>query len=234
MSHGIYKALRGAVALEKSLDVVADNVSNASTSGFRGRKVAFAEVMVATAHGDERTVRSDLGAVDPTAGAMRNTGRPLDVAIEGPGYFVLDTPQGPRLTRNGALSINSEGALVGSGGHLVLGKDGGPIVLPEASSTPNIAPDGAVSVGTDALGSLWVANPSPDAMEAEGAWFRPSAPLAPAGEGGHRLVSGALESSNVNVIQGMLDLIRVTRTYESLTRAIEMENELDTRTARGG
>ena len=234
MTQGIYKALRGAVAHEKSLEVVADNVANANTTGFQGRKVTFSQVLMTTGNGPQPTVRADLSALDTTAGAIRSTGRPLDVAIEGRGYFVLETPQGPRLTRNGSFSVNADGALVGSGGALVLARDGGPIVLPEPGDTPLIAPDGTVTVGTESVGSIWVTEPAASTLESEGTLLRSSEGLPASEPGQHRLVSGALESANVNVIQGMLDLIRVTRTYESLTRAIEMENELDTRTARGG
>lgn len=116
MSDGIYTAASGALARVHEIDVISNNLANASTHGFRSQEVVFREVLADAkgAAGDEfRQSVADATVVRGGQGQLQQTSRPLDVALEGPGYFVMQSPDGPVFTRNGHFSINNKGVLVG-------------------------------------------------------------------------------------------------------------------------
>lgn len=239
MSDGIYVALSGAIAQQRALDVVANNVANAATTGFRASRVSFREAVANArgAGGPDDPLRYAVVArvrADATEGALTTTGRPLDAAIQGRGYFAVETPAGPRYTRNGAFVVAADGVLRGLGGAAVLDASERPLRLPEAARDVRIEADGSVVADGASVGRLRIVTfASPDALENEGAGLlRPAAGAAPEEARTPVLALGALEGSNVNAVAGLTDLIAATRGFDAFQRVIASFRQIDERTAR--
>src|SRR5262245_17807512 len=141
------------VALARELSVIANNLANMNTTGFKAESAVFQEYLMPVANagdfnGSDRVLRYVQDRAtwhDLSQGSTQNTGNPLDVVIDGAGFLVVQTPRGERYTRNGALQINSQGQLVTSEGYQVQG-DNGPIVLQQLDRDISISPDGNVTV----------------------------------------------------------------------------------------
>lgn len=231
MGSGIYIAAAGAVAQDTALSAVANNISNAATAGFRAARVHFSEALT-QAQGNDSHYVGVKGIVDDTSqGALRMTGNALDMAIDGDGYFTIETPDGARYTRAGEFTLDAEGRLVTTNGYQVTGDDGGPILIPPGAIL-SVAEDGTLSSGAEELGRLAVVRFAPNSLRHTGSnlYEATGAPLDDGTE--PRVVSGAVEQSNVNAARGVVDLIKVSRTYEALHRVIENFRQLDQRTAR--
>jgi flagellar basal-body rod protein FlgF len=172
-------------------------------------------------------------ATDGSAGALVKTGNPLDVALDGDGFFGVETARGVRWSRAGNLRLDAEQRLVTGDGNPVRARGGGAITLPQSAQEIVVAEDGTISADGEAVGAIELARFAPNAVAREGAsLFAARGPALP-GEG-PKVVSGALESGNFNVVRGVVDLVRVSRTYDALHRMIESYREMDERTARGG
>ena len=150
MQNALLVGLSRQIALARELDVVANNIANLNTTGYKADGSLFEEYLVPAARADQTGSRvsfvRDRGTWhDMSQGAIEHTGNPLDVAIDGNGFLVVQTPRGERYTRNGALQINATGQLVTSDGDPVLG-DGGPIALQPTDRQVSISHDGTISV----------------------------------------------------------------------------------------
>jgi|JI10StandDraft_1071094.scaffolds.fasta_scaffold28396_2 flagellar basal-body rod protein FlgF len=231
MSDGIYVAAAGAVAQSNALDVTANNVANASTTGFRAARVTFAEALSRARSPDVALVGGLTPAVDLQPGAIATTGNPLDVALDGDGYFAVDAPGGVRYTRAGAFEVDATGTLRTTSGLAVRSADGGPLQIPTEATQISIGEDGAVSTELGPVGSLALATFAPGAMRHDGGSLFTAAGAPTAGPP-PRVVQGALEGSNVNVVRGVVDLVKVSRTYESLLRMIQGFHDVESRAAR--
>ena len=150
MQNAILVGLSRQVALAREMDVVANNIANLNTTGYKADGMVFEEYLSSAARADMTGTRisfvQDRGMWhNMSQGAAVQTGNPLDVAIDGPGFLVVQTPQGDRYTRNGSLQINATGQLVTNDGYTVLG-DGGPITLQPNDRQIQISRDGTISV----------------------------------------------------------------------------------------
>jgi flagellar basal-body rod protein FlgG len=226
MAEGIYIATAGAVARQHRLEIVANNLANVDTTGFRAQEVGFQEVLRDEVEApNRRLVSVGRTFTSPRPGSLRQTNNPMDLAIEGRGFFVV----GPQnlLTRTLTLQVGEGGVLQDSFGRTVAGT-GGPIYVDglepvTVGGRGEVVQRGeiidrlrTVAVGTERglqpMGvGLLQATPdsgSPIAVEAQ-------------------VVAGALEGSNVNALQSMVDLIRLNRDYQSLSRAISSYREAD-------
>lgn len=229
MGNGIYVAMSGAVAQDRALDVVANNVANARTTGYRAERIAFNEVL--NEKDQLSYVDADRTEMDATHGALVATDNAMDLALEGDGWFAVQTPQGTRYTRDGAFSLDADGALVDASGNAVRGAGGAEIVVPPDAAYVSIDSEGNVYADEDPVGQIEVVRFKDKQLTREGAnLFRASG--RPIRDELPAVVSGYLESSNFNTIRGMVDLVRISRTYESLHRMIENYREIDQRTAR--
>jgi flagellar basal-body rod protein FlgF len=234
MENALLIGLSRQVALGRELDVIANNMANVTTNGFKARSSRFAEHLmpVASAETFPRPDRRlsyviDAGTpLDITAGPIERTGNPLDVAIKGVGFFVVQTQAGERYTRSGAFELNPQGQLVTSEGHVVLG-DNGPIAFTPQESGFNIAPDGTVTSSQGQRGRLRLVRfDNPQLLGNEGQnLFSSPAPPQPAGNAS-RLESGALERSNVKPVTEMSRLIEVNRSYASVAQMVARMDEL--------
>ncbi|QHE88068.1 flagellar basal-body rod protein FlgF [Hydrogenophaga sp. BPS33] len=228
MDKMIYTAMTGANAAQYRQQVLANNLANVSTPGFRAELDAFRSVPV---RGDGASTR--VFALEATSGhsdlpgSVSQTGRLLDVAARGNAYFAVQGLDGTEAyTRAGALEVDPNGTLVNPAGLPMLG-DGGPIVVPEGAQV-NIATDGTVSarVGQQppqTVGRLKMVTPDQDnpLRRSEDGLFRgPQGDALPASDVA-RLESGSLEGSNVNPMEAMIGMIAVGRQFEVQMRMLQ-------------
>jgi flagellar basal-body rod protein FlgF len=252
MSDGIYSAASGAVAQQQALNAVANNVANVNTVGFKADKTVFAEVMkkVKSQLPQEPALRyatvSQL-AVDNQPGALKVTGRNLDVGLHGDGYLTVRTPQGERYTRAGSFVLDNEGVLRSPGGYEVLKvgrkltKDpneipaGERITIRRDTKEILIGQDGYISADGVKVGQLKLIqfDKQEDALR-EGLTLFTNAPgKKPKVAGPNMTVEqGYLETANVNAVSGMNELIMVSRSFEALEKVIDTFRQIDDRTAR--
>ncbi len=206
------------VALERKLDVVASNVANSDSTGFRARELSFREYLKPEREVDETGKKErPLSLVDPRfqfsnliQGALQQTGNPLDLAIQGEGYFVIKTGPGDRYTRAGRLMIDGSGQIVTPAGEPVMGKSG-PIRVPPNDGEVSVAADGTVSTKRAVLGQLRLVRfANPEVLRPLGqSLLRTDQTPTDLSPGQARLISGALEKSNVESISEMSRLADV-------------------------
>ncbi len=211
MSNAIYSALSRQTALSQELASLANNIANASTAGFRGDGQIFSEYVNAVPGGPSIS-QTRIGGrlINRAQGDLVQTGGALDLAIEGEGFFVVETPQGDRLTRAGAFQRNERGLLASSDGHLVQGAGGGPIAVTDGDLV--ISADGVISAGGAVIGQLRVATAEPTLLVREGTTlFRAEGPLADIAP---VVRQGFIEASNVKPVLELSRLIEVQRAFE--------------------
>jgi flagellar basal-body rod protein FlgF len=222
------------MALQRTVDIVANNVANSSTTGFKREGIEFGTLMskLNGANGENTSFVIDKSTYrDTSAGAISSTGNPLDLAIQGPGYFQVQTASGAtQYTRNGAFHTDNQGQLVTSTGQPVLSDGGQPILLPDGASDVTISGDGFITaqVGTGStraqLGKIGVVSfdNEQQVVPSGGGLFTTTQTGTPVT--GNAIVQGAIEQSNVKPISEMTDLIRIQRAYEQATNMITNEN----------
>ena len=234
MENALLIGLSRQVALGRELDVIANNMANVTTNGFKARSSRFREYLmpVASAETFPRPDRRlsyviDAGTpLDTRSGPIEHTGNPLDIAIKGDAFLAVQTPAGERYTRNGALEINPQGQLVTSDGHPVLGENG-PITFTPQESGFEIAPDGTVTSNQGQRGKLRLVRfENPQALHNEGSnVFSAPNQGQPAGNTS-RVESRALERSNVKPVVEMSRMIEVNRNYTSVAGMVQRIDEL--------
>jgi flagellar basal-body rod protein FlgF len=237
VSSGIWVAASGASAQMTALDATANNLANATTPGYKAEQAVFQEHLATALLGGKARTEMRYASVaevspDLRSGPLHVTQRPLDVAIDGEGYFTVQTPRGERYTRAGAFQVGPGSTLVTAQGYPVLGA-GGPITLPAEGASPEIGQDGVVRVNGEEVGQLQVVNfDEPRALQKDGDQLFKALPQA--GEPLPALVQlqgGALELPNVSIVKGMTDLVSATRAFEALERAVEAYSDLERRAA---
>jgi flagellar basal-body rod protein FlgF len=231
MPGGAYSALSGMRTRLEELDRLAADLANVSTVGYkteRSAKLASERDEFATALESAVDVVMGGKKIDFRPGLIASTGRDLDVAIDGSGFFAIETPAGDRYTRNGSFSRRADGTLTTSTGEPVLG-EGGPITLP--NGPVNISDDGTITSGTTVVGRLQVVQfaSERDLIRESGAIFRALTGATPE-PAEVRLVTGSIEQSNVNMVDRMAKLTELTRNFESLNKGVTtLMNDLDGR-----
>jgi flagellar basal-body rod protein FlgF len=225
----IYLAMSGAKASLQRQDVLANNLANASTTGFRAELQAFRAVPV---RGDGATTRvyaleSTVG-YDASSGSVQATGRPLDVAMRGNAWLAVQGLDGTEAyTRAGALEVSPEGQLVTPSGLPVMG-DGGPITVP-ANAAVEVASDGTITakVGNQRpqqLGKLKLVTPEAPMTRGTDGLFRAADGDLPA-DATARLQSGALEGSNVSPVETMVAMIAASRQFEQQMKMLQSADQ---------
>lgn len=229
MDSGFYAACTALMARTQALDMVANNLANVSTPGFRAEHDIFRSLLTGSSmypmSGLNQAVNnySVLGntQLDFTQGNLQKTGNDLDLAIQGSGFFVVKTPAGQVYTRNGNFHLSPKGQLATAEGDLVMGATGEPIDI--VGGPVNISPDGTISVNGALTGQLKVVDFPPGTnLESVGATYY-SAPLKseiPATQAS--IQQGSLEASNVNPVSAAVELVTVQRYAELMQRALSM------------
>ncbi len=222
-----YVTLTRQSGLLREMQVLAHNVANLSTTGFRREGVLFSEY-VRRLEDDEATLSMAAANARQTfldQGTLSHTGGTLDLAIEGGGFFLLETPNGERLTRAGHFMRNAEGEMVNADGHRLLDAGGAPIFLPADAGPIGIARDGTISVAGEPLAQIGLVVPGADwqLRRDGGTLLQATEDLLPAEAA--VLHQGFLEDSNVNPITEMARMIAVQRAYEAGQNFLEREDE---------
>ncbi|MCS7263451.1 MAG: flagellar hook basal-body protein [Armatimonadetes bacterium] len=225
MSIGIYNTASAMMMRMGEIDIIAHNLANAETPGYKTQKLSFRNF-------GETFLWSILGSINRTparlplgvtvnaqrlnlqTGSMRPTSNPLDVAIDGDGWFVVQTPQGIRYTRKGNFALSRDGTLVTSEGFAVLGDNNQPVRIPtNAVSSVRISETGEIFIGNQRLGRLQVVTIQSVRPAGEGYYTGVNPRPANA-----RIAQGMLESSNVQVVTELVRMLNALRSYEAAAR----------------
>jgi len=238
MDNAVLVGLSRQVGLAREMDVVANNIANLDTTGYKADGSLFETFLASAARAGETGGRvsfvRDRGVWhDMSQGPIERTGNLLDVAIDGQGFLVVQTPRGERYTRNGVLQINANGQLVTSDGYPVLG-DGGPITLQPTDRQVSISRDGTVSVREgnstvdSARGKLrLVTFANLQQLQKDGSsTFRPPADMQPQPTTEASLIQGAVEKSNVRGVVEISRMIEITRSYTQIDNLLQQQNDL--------
>ena len=237
MVKGIYHLAAGMVARQRNLEVIANNLANASTVGFKEERVAFRNTLNSSSSisrnpvtAGEKFVVASRGTQNAhQQGTLKQTENPLDLAIVGDGYFVVETENGPAYTRDGRFQLNAEGELVNLNGYRVL-TTGGPIQIPEGNL--KISSDGELILKAydtpieqvlDRFLVVTFENPSSLQPGRDGLLFTQQRPFE---LDQARLQVGYLEESNVDMVSQMIEMIEVSKMYEASAKAVQTSDNI--------
>lgn len=233
MENALLVGLSRQVALTRELDVVANNVANIDTNGFKRRSSIFQEYISPTAR-DELFKNSDKRVsyvidqgttLNFASGPLAHTDNPIDVAIKGDGLFAVQTPTGERYTRDGSFSFNAQGELVTANGHQVL-TDQGVFRLKNTETGFSIAADGTISTSEGQKGRIKVVRFNNIQSLNNLGSNEYSSPDRPATVANPQLEVGSIEKSNVNAILEMSRLIEINRSYQSVANMMSQTDAL--------
>ncbi|MGF7177528.1 flagellar basal-body rod protein FlgF [Azospirillum doebereinerae] len=231
MENQLYIGLSRQMALRRQLDVVANNIANMNTAGFRGERTLFETAMEAggrkptdrIAFTIDRSTYTDL-----RSGSFSATGNPYDVALDGDGFLAVQTPDGVRYTRDGRMRRDADGQLVTANGHPVLDDGRRPITINSDTSTVSIAADGLVSADGNVVARLGLSRfDNPQALTQTGdLLFEAGNGVEPRPAPDTRLVQGKIEQSNVQGIAEIGRMMDLTRDYQAVTRMVDDGQDL--------
>jgi len=227
MQGSLYVSLSSQIALERRLTTLADNVANANTTGFRATEVKFNEVMANTGSTDVSFVDQGQDYLTTANGGLKTTGSPFDFAIRGDAWFMIETPTGKMLTRDGRFTLTDQGQLVNIDGHPVLDPGEAPIQLDPEAEAPKAGRDGGLTQEGFRRGAIGMFQ----ADLSQGFTRKASLGIVPVVQpepmvdvANAGLVQGYIENSNVNAMAEMSRLIMISRAFEnaaSMTKATE-------------
>jgi flagellar basal-body rod protein FlgF len=224
-------AASGLRARMESLDLLANNVANASTGGYKADREFYSLYQAAEADDSGSMPLIERPWIDHTQGPIHSTGSPFDLAISGKGFFVVDGPSGPLYTRNGGFQLSAAGRLVTSEGYPVRNTNGGALDLQSALPV-EISKDGTVVQSGNAVGQIETADfASTSGLAKQGAnYFRNVDPsVKPAAASGASIEQGKLEGSNTGSAESAVRLVSVMRQFEMLQRAVTLGAEMNRR-----
>lgn len=231
MENASYVALSRQTALWRQLEVVANNMANSNTPAYKGEQTMFVEHLSKSrsadrAMGNKVAFVQDIGLVrDVREGTLVKTDNKLDVAIHGDGFFVIDTAEGQRFTRNGHFRLDEAGMLVTTEGAAVMQTGDTPIILAPNESRIEIARDGTVSSENGVVGKLHIVKfQNEQELRKVGASLYDS-PSAPEDVVRPQVHQGMLEESNVEPIVEITKMIDIMRTYQGVQNLIDVEHE---------
>lgn len=221
-------------ALAEQYRAIAHNLANVSTPGYKRLQTSFVRVLEAAAAGAGEATSPPSGQISPDTtvdfrqGALTQTGHRLDLALDGSGFFVVESPDGTLYTRNGKFRTNAQGQLTDASGRTVVG-EGGPLIIPTTVSlaSVSVSPDGTVAAGSQAIGKLKIVDfedPSQLTPVGDHCLEAPGT-VQPIAAETTRVRQGFFESSNVSAIEELIGLITVTRLYEANVKALTVQDE---------
>lgn len=231
MDNSFMVGLSAQQVLRQRMDMTANNLANMTTTGFKAERLVMRELVEkpATANEDPGKIAFVDGWMlqrDFSVGPLTRTGNPLDAAIEGDGFFVVQTDNGEAYTRDGGFAIDGEGRLITRSGHVVVG-EGGPIAIDPEAGDIQIRADGAVVQNDVEAGRLRiVAFDTPEALEKLGQNLWGASDEATRAPDTIKIAGGFLEQSNVNPIAELTQMISISQQYQSVARIISQSDEL--------
>ena len=235
MSGGAYIALSGLRTRAEQLDRLAADIANVNTAGYKSERVTTTAV---ERPNFDKALQSAIdvapapGFLDFRNGSIENTGRDLDLAIDGRGFFVVDTPNGPRYTRAGQFSRRADGVLTTADGLVLQGDNNTPVRL-QTTGQVAVEPDGTIRSGATVAGKLRIVDFDDYAVlgREDGTKFRAQAGATPTVVSPTtRIRGGALEQSNVTMVERMAYMTEVYRSFEALQKGVSvLMNDIDLR-----
>ena len=220
-----YATLNRQSGLMREMGVVANNIANSSTTGFRREGVVFSEYVVALGQDPSLSMAYASGRqVDLSQSTLSQTGGQFDLAIQGEGFFLIETPQGERLTRAGSFTPSAEGELVTPDGYRLLDAGGAPVFVPPDARGVAIAADGTLSADGQAIAQIGLWQPSdPLTLRHQSGTLFEGGELEPAE--GATIQQGMLEDSNVEPVSEIARMIEVQRAYELGQKFLDAEDQ---------
>lgn len=231
MDNPVYITLSRQLALFRDMDVTANNLANVNTSGFQTNHVLFTSYLAQDNGRGKMAFAHDISSYrDLTGGTMRQTENTLDTAISGEGYYTVSTPLGPRYTRQGSFTLDTDGTLVSQQGYPVLDQNGQPITFSQDDKEIVIGEAGNVSVDGEDRATIGVVQfENPHLLQRVGdSLFDTEETPAPATEA--RVLQGVLENSNVQPVLEMTHMIDLSRGVSSTAKFIEVMYDLQRKT----
>ncbi|KCZ57476.1 flagellar hook-basal body complex protein [Hyphomonas chukchiensis] len=225
MSNAIYATLARQHGLMQEMQVVSNNLANSSTTGYKTDRAIFAEFLVSTGSDASSLSMGSLAghSFEMEQGGLKVTGGQFDLAVQGDGYFTVDTPLGTRLTRAGQFQLAANGNLIDMNGSNVLNAGGGPITIPPEATNLVISADGTISANGLQIDQVGVVVPDGDLMRDSNTYFSAAGGFVAAKDFG--IVQGALEQSNVSPVLEVSRMIEVQRAYEAGQTLLETEDQ---------
>ena len=217
-------------ALRKQMDIIANNIANVSTPGFKSGNIAFKEYLSKPADGDPTSYVQFSGtALDLTQGPISHTGADFDFAINGQGYFSIGAATGTQYTRNGHFRLDNNGQIVNDNGDPLLSESGAPIIIPSAAQKITVMKEGTIYADNAIIGKIGLVNfPYPQKLASEsGGIFKvvPDTDNRPTKVTKVELIQGSLEEANVQGVVEMTKMMQVARSYESAQKIIDKEDD---------
>lgn len=226
MSSPIYTTLTRQQGLMQEMQVVANNLANSSTTGYKSDRAIFTEFLVSTGEsGDHSLSMGTLGghAFQMDQGGLNFTGGRFDLAIQGEGFFMVEAPQGQRLTRAGHFQLSEAGQLMDMQGNPVLSQAGNPINIPEDALDITIGEDGTISGNGQIIDQIGIMRTDGELQRDSNTYFSADGGMVPAQDA--KLVQGALEQSNVSPVLEVARMIEVQRAYEAGQALLDREDQ---------
>ncbi|HTR16092.1 MAG TPA: flagellar basal-body rod protein FlgF [Acetobacteraceae bacterium] len=238
MEDTTYVTLSAQVALQHQLEVVANNIANANTSGYKADRQLFQTYVnrLAVPGNQVAFVQDRATYFDRSAGQFQTTDNPFDLAIDGDGFLSVRTPQGPFYSRDGRLHLSPDRTLVDTNSNPLLGEDGQPIQLPDDYTRVRVEGDGTVSILTansidwQDIGRIATYRPvSPETLRKAGNGLVSAPPngmtLIPAQDTGSRIMQGTVEASTVQPVKEIANMTELSRAYERLQTLLSDDND---------
>ena len=231
MENTIYIALSSQMVLRRQLSMVANNLANVNTPSFKGEQMLFSEYLTDAKNtnlGSNDSKYHFVQAIgnmrDLAEGPMNRTGNELDVAIDGEGYFVVNTEEGKRYTRHGRFQLNQNNELITAAGHVVQSENGGPITIPVEAVNISISTDGTVANGDQNIGKIALVTFEDQQKLERGQNNLYQTDQIEKPPERTNIVQGMLEQSNVNSIIELTQMIEIHRKHDSVKRVIDDEH----------
>lgn len=227
MIDGIELASSGLDAYANVQEVIARNLANANTVGFKKNIISFKTILTQTEDVETSSLQTKYG-IDHSSGNLTYTGNALNIAVDGDGFFTLETENGMRYTRNGQFQLSNTGEIVTDSGAKVLGQ-GGPIYIPKGGGEIVIDKKGIVKINGKEIGTLMITNFNDLTSlvpTGNSTFTAPLESIDETGEAKFNVAQGYLESSNVSVVMEMVDMITNMRSYEASNNVIKTFSDL--------
>ncbi len=227
MENSLTIALARQSVLARQMDVIATNLANLETAGFKSEHMIFAELIEQTSEGEFLSIVHDVSFVrDLSEGPLTGTQSPLDLAIHGDGYFVVDTPDGERYTRHGVFQLDDTGNIVTTDGHPVLSSGGAPIAIPLDATNITITRDGTISADTNEIGRIKLVQfDDPQALSKVGSGLYDAKDQTPQPSTDSEVLQGMVEKSNVKGVVQMTRMIDTVRSYQAAAKLVDTEHQ---------
>jgi flagellar basal-body rod protein FlgF len=233
MELATYIALSRLTAQSREMDVTATNLANADTPGFKAERMVFSDWLArepqsATPPGGRVLAFTQDRATyrDQRQGTFTQTGNPLDLSIGGDGYFTVDTPRGPRLTRAGRFSLGADGTIEDMDGDALLDANGAHLQVAPGESGVEVAGDGTVSSSNGQIGRIGVVTAAaPNQLKAEGGTLLDAGATSTSAAAAPRIIEGATEASNVQPVVEMTRMMTQLREFQFTTQFLQAESD---------